>query len=101
PGVLEIDTGDRCRLVEIDEADTHQDRREQLDTADTDVAAGGVEAKRPALHAIGIEERDVGHAGGEIAATKTGGRSHQQHQPEWRLGLADEVSKPEGWNEEN
>ena len=81
-GVLEVDARDRRRLIEVDQADPHQDGRQQLHAADADIAAGRVEAERPALHAVGIEERDVGHAGGKIAAAETGRGGHQQHQPE-------------------
>ena len=71
----------------------HQDRRQQLHAADADIAAGRVEAERPALHPVGIEERDIGHAGGEIAAAEAGRRGDQQHQPERRVGLGDEIGE--------
>ena len=49
----------------------------------------------------GIEEGNVGHAGGEVAAAETGRRRHQQHQPERRLGLADEIGERDRRNEQH
>ena len=100
-GVLQVDPRNRRRLIEVDQADPHQDGRQQLHAADADIAAGRVEAERPALHAVGIEERDVGHAGGKIAAAETGRGGHQQHQPERRIGLADEIGEPERRDEQH
>src|SRR5712692_853638 len=55
-GVLKIDSvRGRGRLVEAEKTNTHQDGRQQLDAADADIAASRVQAKRPALHAVGIE----------------------------------------------
>ncbi len=100
-GVLQIDAADRRRLVEIDQADAHQDRREQLHAGDADIAAGRVQAERPALHAVRIEEGDVGHRRGEVAAAEPGKGRHQQHQPERRFGVADEVGKRQRRDEQH
>jgi hypothetical protein len=87
--------------IEIEEADAHQNRRQQLHTAHPDVAASGVEPKRPALHAIGIEEGDVRHARGEVAAAKTRRGGHAQHQPERGVRLADEISERQRRDEQH
>src|SRR5713226_6551665 len=51
----------------------------------TDVAAGRVEAEGEALLPVGIEEGDVRHAGGEVAASQARRRGGERHQPERRL----------------
>jgi hypothetical protein len=57
PGVRQIDAaGAGRRQVQIDQSQTQKDGGEQLQAADSDIAAGGVEPQRPAFHAIGIEE---------------------------------------------
>ena len=94
-GVLKVDASDGRRLIEVEKTDTHQNWRQQLDAADADIPASGVQAKRPALHAVGIEERDIGHARGEVAASETSRRGHRQHQPERRFGFADEIGERE------
>ncbi len=100
-GVLEIDSLDRRGLVEVDQADAHQDRRQQLDAAHADVSASCVQSERPALHAVRIEERDVGHARGEVAAAETRKGGGQQHQPERRIRLTDEIGERDGGNEQH
>ncbi len=101
PGIRQIEAAGGRRLVEIDQADAHQDRSEQLHAGDADIAAGCVEAERPALHPVGIEEGDVGHRGGEVAAAETGKGRDQQHQPERRIGLADEIGQTQRRNQQH
>ena len=61
-GILQVDSRNWRGLVKIDKADTHQDRREQLNATDTDVSTRRVQPERPTLHTVGIEEGDIGHA---------------------------------------
>ncbi len=96
PGVLNVEASSRalrCRQIEVDNAEAHQDRGQQLDAADADIPAGRVQAERPALHPVRVEERDVGHARGEIAAAK--------HQPERGIGLRDKIRERDGWDEQH
>ena len=86
--------------AEIDPAEADHDRRQQLHGAHADIAAGGVEAERPALHAVGIKERDVGHARGKVAATQAGGCSDQQHDAERGGRPRHEVGEQRGRDEE-
>src|SRR5262249_23382603 len=57
PGILNVDAaGTGGALVEIDDAEPHQERREELNAADADIAAGCVQTEPPALPPIGIKE---------------------------------------------
>ncbi len=100
--VLQIDAvRTRRGLIEIDQADAQQDWSQKLHAADADIAARGIQAERPALHAIGIEERNVGHARGEVAAAETRRRRYEKHQPKRRVGLGDEISERDGRDEQH
>jgi hypothetical protein len=100
--VLEIEprSGIRRGHIEADPAVADQDRDQELHAADADIATGGVETQRPALDTIRIEEGDIGHARGEIAAAEAGTRGHDQHQPERRVGPADEIGERDGGDEQ-
>ncbi len=65
-------------------ADDDHERDQQLGDGDPQVAAGRVEAEREALSALGIEERDVRHRGGEVAAAEAGRRRAREQDPELR-----------------
>ena len=70
-------------------ADGDDDRHDELGDGRAEVAAGGVEPERPALLALRVEEGDVRHRAGEVAAAEAGeGRDAQQHR-ERRLRVAD------------
>ena len=61
------------------------DGQEELDQRDTEVAAGGVEAQRGALLGRGVEEVDVGHRAGEVAAAEAGRGGDEAEHPVRRL----------------
>ena len=53
---------------------------DQLHRGDAEVAAAGVEPERPALEPLRVEQVDVRHRGGEVAAADAGqaGQHHQR-----------------------
>ena len=61
------------------------ERHEQLRDGDAEVAARRVEAEREALAPLGIEERDVRHRRGEVAAAEAGRRRAGEQDPELRV----------------
>ena len=78
---LEVDAGAR-RLHEAEDAGAaDHDREQQLDQRDPEVAAGRVEPERRALLVGGVEEVDVGHRRGEVAAADARGRGDQAEDP--------------------
>ncbi len=79
-------------------ADDH--RQEQLDDRDAEVAARGVEAERGALEPGGVEEVDVRHRAGEVAAAEAGGRGDHAEHPVRRAGPRDGVREAERRDEQ-
>ncbi len=63
------------------DADDDHQRDEQLGDRDAHVAAGRVESEREALVLLGIEERDVRHRRGEVAAADAGRRGARDQDP--------------------
>ncbi len=100
PRVLKIKTvRDRGCLVKTYKAESQQQRGEQLHATHSDISTSRVQAERPALHAVRVEERNIGHARGEVAASEACRCRDQQHQPERRVGLSHEIGECERWNE--
>ncbi len=65
----------------------HHDWNDLLGHRYADVSARGVEPERPAFLLLRIEERDVGHRGGEVAAAESRCRRDQKKQPERNVGV--------------
>jgi hypothetical protein len=74
------------------DADDQRQRHEQLRREDAEVASGRVQAERPALLALRVEERDVRHRGGEVAAAEAGRPGADQQDPE--LGAVALLEQP-------
>lgn len=66
-------------------ADGDDDGDDELRDRGAEVAAGGVESERVALLRGGVEERDVRHGAGEVAAAEAGERGDEEQQAEGRL----------------
>ena len=64
---------DQASALEVDAgADRDDERDDHLDDPGAEVAAGGVEPQRLALLRLRIEEGDIRHRGGEVAAAEAG-----------------------------
>ena len=90
-----------------EETEGHDQRHHDLHGRHAGVPEAGVEAEGQALHALGKEEADIGHRGGEIAAAEPGGECEELEYPQGR-GLilqgeagADRWDHQEGGREEN
>ena len=76
------------------------DRDGELRDGGTEVAARGVQAQGPALFACRVEEGDVGHGAGEVAAAEAGQGRHQQHHTERGVRVGDAQRQPDGGDQE-
>ena len=78
-----------ARLAGLDQPEdaraADDDRQEELDDRDAEVAAGRVEAERHPLLLRRVEEVDVGHRAGEVAAAEARRRGDQAEHPVRRL----------------
>ena len=75
-----IPASDACDQPE-DPGAADEHRQQQLDDRDARVAAGRVQAERGALAVGRVEEVDVRHRAGEVAAAEAGGRRDQAEHP--------------------
>ena len=71
-------------------ADRHDDRDGELRDRGAEVAAGGVEAERPALLLLREEVGDVRHRAREVAAADAAEGGDEQQHAERRLGVGDD-----------
>ena len=81
-------------------ADRDDDRHGELRDRRAEVAAGGVEAERPALLLLREEVRDVRHRAGEVTAADAAEGSDEQQHAERRLGVGDDDAEQDGRDEQ-
>ena len=72
---------DRLAAEPAEYAGRDDERHHELHDADAEIAESGIERERVALLRLGKEERDVGHRGGEVAATEAAQQCERQEQP--------------------
>ena len=64
------------------------------------LCAGGVQAQRPALFAGRVEEGDVRHRAGEVAAAQAGGGGDEAEDPVRRVGVGHREREAEGGDQQ-
>ena len=91
-----LDQSDRVAAHRTEDACGHCQRDQDLHGRDTGIAQAGIQAQRQALHPLRIEEADVGHGRGEVAAAEAGEESQELEYPQrCRLVLQGDAG-PEG-----
>ena len=76
-----------------EDAGGHDQRHQNLHRGDAEIAQPRIHAERITLHPLGVEEGDVGHRGGKVAATDPRQESHRLELPERGVGVLQENAR--------
>src|SRR5690606_6100823 len=79
-----------------EQAEGHHQGNQHLHGGHPEVAEAGVDAEGQALLLAGIEETDIGHGGGKIAAAKARQQGQQLVDPQGCIRVLQGDSRPQG-----